>query len=77
MLTEDATLLEGVERSQVVGSRCKEVVSRDEERQWPSKKAREKQSGKYHRNTTVKIKGANSYERCMCARQDYLVHHLR
>ena len=42
MLVKDATLLEGTERSQIVGSKYKEVASGDEERQWPSKKAKEK-----------------------------------
>jgi len=67
MLKEEAALLEGAERSLVVGSKCKEVAAGDEEIQWPSKKARRKQPGKYCR-------GANPCERCVSARQDCLVH---
>jgi len=47
VLEEEATLLEGAEESQVMGSKCKEVATRDEKGQWPSKKARGKQPGKY------------------------------
>jgi len=55
VLVENITLLEGTDRSQVMGSKYKEVTSRDEEKQWPSKKAREKQPGKYYGSATVKI----------------------
>ena len=37
-------------------SKCKEIAAGDEERQWPSKKAREKQPGKYHRSAAVKMR---------------------
>jgi len=47
VLEEEAALLEGAEGSQVVGSKQKEVSTRHEERQQPSKKARVKQLGKY------------------------------
>jgi len=47
VLKEKATLLEGAEGSQVIGSKHKEVATRDEEEQRPFKKAREKQLGKY------------------------------
>ena len=40
VLGEEATLLEGAEGSQVVGSKHKEITTRDEEEQWPSKKAK-------------------------------------
>ena len=33
VLEEEATLLEGAERSQVAGSKCKKVAARDKERQ--------------------------------------------
>ena len=59
MLEEEATLLEGAEGSQVMGSKCKEIAGRDEEGQWLSKKAKEKQQGKYHGGATVKMGGAN------------------
>ena len=56
ILEEEATLLEGVEGSQVIGSKCKEVTTGDKEEQQPSKKAREKQLGKYCRGAVVKIR---------------------
>ena len=74
MLEEEATLLEGAERSQVVGSKYKEVAAGDEEEQWPSKKARVKQPGKYCGGTTVKIGGSNPCKRCVYTGQDCLVH---
>ena len=42
VLEEEATLLEGAEKFQVVGSKCKDIAARDEKGQQPSKKAREK-----------------------------------
>ena len=60
-----------------MGSKHKKVTSRDKEEQRPSKKARGKQSGKYHRDITVKIEGANPCERYMYIGQDYLVHHSK
>jgi len=46
MLEEEATLLKEAEKSQIAGSKCKEVATGDEE-QWPSKKAKERQQEKY------------------------------
>jgi len=77
MLEKKATLLEGAKESQVMESKCKEVTARDKEGQWLSKKARRKQPGKYCRGATVKMGGANPYERCMSTGQDCLVHHSR
>jgi len=77
VLEEEAVLLEGAEGSQVVGSKHKEVATRDEEVQRPSKKARGKQLGKYRRGATVKMGGANPYERCVSTGQDCLVHPSR
>ena len=77
MLEEETALLEGAEGSQVMGSKRKEVATRDEEEQWSFKKARGKQPGKYRRGATVKIRGDNPYERCVSAGQDYLVHSSR
>jgi len=51
--------LEEAEGSQVMGSKHKEVTAKDEEGQWPSKKARGKQPGKYHGGAAVKMGGAN------------------
>ena len=51
MLEEEAALLEEAEGFQVVGSKRKEVTARDEEGQWPSKKAR----GKYCGGAAVKM----------------------
>jgi len=73
VLEEEATLLEGAEGSQVVGSKRKEVAAGDEEEQRPSKKAR----GKYRVGAAVKMGGSNPCERCVCARQDCLVHPSR
>jgi len=77
VLEEEAALLEGAEGSQVVGSKHKEVVAGDEEEQWPSKKARGKQPGKYRRGAAVKMGGSNPCERCVCAGQDCLVYPSR
>jgi len=70
VLEEEAALLEGAEGSQIMGSKHKEVAAGDEKEQWPSKKAR----GKYRRGAAVKMGGSISCERCVCARQDCLVH---
>ena len=77
MLEEEATLLEGAEESQVVGSKCKEVAAGNKEEQWPSKKARGKQPEKYHGGAAVKMGGSNPCERCVCAGQDCLVYPSR
>jgi len=74
VLEEEAALLKGAEEFQVTGSKHKEVATRDEERQQPSKKAREKQLEKYRGGAAVKIGGANLCKRCMSTRQDCLVH---
>ena len=77
MLEEEATLLEGAEGSQVMGSKCKEVATGDKEVQQPSKKARGKQPGKYRGGAAVKMGGANPCEMCVSAGQDCLVHSSR
>ena len=77
VLEEEATLLEGAEGSQIMGFKHKEVATRDEEGQQPSKKARGKQPGKYYRGATVKIEGSNPCKRCVYAGQDCLVYPLR
>jgi len=77
VLEEEAVLLEGAEGFQVAGSKRKEVATGDEEVQRPSKKARGKQPGKYHRGAAVKMGGANPCERCVSAGQDCLVHSSR
>ena len=73
MLEEEAGLLEGAEGSQVTGSKCKKVAAGNKEGQRPSKKAR----GKYRRGATVKMGGSHFCERCVCTRQDCLVHSSR
>ena len=65
MLEEEATLLEEAEGSQVAGSKCKEITARDKKGQWPFKKARGKQLGKYHRGAAVKM-GVLTLARGMC-----------
>jgi len=77
VLEEEAALLEGAEGSQVAGSKRKKVAAGDKEVQRPSKKARGKQPGKYHRGAAVKMGGANPCERCVSAGQDCLVHSSR
>jgi len=77
VLEEEAALLERAEGSQVMGSKHKEVATGDEEVQWLSKKARGKQPGKYRRGATVKMGGSNPCKRCVCTRQDCLVHPSR
>ena len=77
MLEEETILLEGAEESQITGSKHKKVVVRDKEEQQLFKKAREKQLEKYCKDTTVKMGGANSCERCVNARQNCLVHPSR
>ena len=77
VLEEEAALLERAEGSQVTGSKHKEVTAGDEKRQQPSKKARRKQPGKYCGGAAVKMGSSNLCERCVCARQDCLVHPSR
>ena len=77
MLEEEAALLERAEGSQVAESKCKEITTRDEKGQWPSKKARGKQLEKYYEDATVKIGGAILCKRCMSTGQDCLVHPSR
>ena len=77
MLEKEAALLEGAKGSQIVGFKHEEVAARDEEGQWPSKKARGKQLEKYSRDITVKMGGANLCEKCVCTGQDCLVHSSR
>jgi len=74
VLEEEAALLEGAERSQVTGSKCKEIAAGGEEEQQPSKKARGKQPGKYRGGAAVKMGDSNLCERCVCAGQDCLVY---
>ena len=74
VLEEEAALLEGAEGFQVAGSKRKEVATGGEEEQWPSKKARGKQPGKYHGGAAVKMGDSNLCKRCVCAGQDCLVH---
>jgi len=70
VLEEEATLLKGAERSQITGSKHKEVAAGNEEKQRPSKKARGKQLEKYCGGATVKMGSSIPYKRCMCAGQD-------
>jgi len=77
VLEEKAVLLEGAEGSQIAGSKRKEVAAGDEEVQWPSKKTRGKQPGKYHGGAAMKMGDTNPCERCVSAGQDCLVHPSR
>ena len=51
-----------------MGSKCKEVVTRDEEGQQPAKKTKGKQPGKYCGSAAVKMGDANPCERCVSSR---------
>jgi len=77
VLEEEAVLLEEAEGFQITESKHKKIAAGDEEKQWPSKKTKEKQQGKYCGGTIVKMVGANLCERYICTRQDCLVHPLR
>ena len=77
MLVENATLLEGAERSQIVESKYKKILLEDNIDHQPSKKAKGKQPVRYYRNIGIKIEGTNPCERCVHTRQDYLGHHSR
>jgi len=77
VLEEEATLLEGAEGFQIVGSKYKKIAVRDEEGQWPSKKAKGRQQEKYHGGAAVKIGSANLCERCVSTEQDCLVYSSR
>jgi len=77
VLAEDATLLEGTERSQIIGSKYKEVPLEDDRNHWSFKKGKGKQPARYCRDNRIKIGSANSYERCVYARQNCLVHSSR
>ena len=67
-------LVEDTERSQIAESKHKKIIPGDKREYQPSKKTKEKQPARYHRNAGVKIGGTNLYERCVCAGQDCLVH---
>jgi len=77
VLAEGAAFLEGAERFQIVGSKHKEVSPEDNRNCQPSKKTKGKQPARYHRDNRVKMGNANPYERCVHARQDWLVHNSR
>ena len=77
MLEEEAALLKGAEESKVIGFKYKEITAGEEKEQQPSKKAKEKQHKKYHRDTAVKMGSANPCERYVSIRQDCLVHYSR
>jgi len=77
VLEKEAALLEGAEGSQVMGFKCKEIAAGNKKEQWPSKKAKGKQQGKYYRGAAVKMGDANPCERCVCAGQDCLVYPSR
>jgi len=74
VLEEEIALLERAEGFQVTESKHKNVSARDKEKQWPSKKARGKQPGKYCRGATVKIGDTNPCKRYVSTEQDYLVY---
>ena len=77
VLEKEATLLEEAEGSQVAEFKHKEIAAEDEEEQWPSKKAKGKQQGKYHGGAAVKMGSANPCKMYVCTGQDCLVHPSR
>jgi len=77
VLEKEAALLEGAEGSQVAGSKHKKITIGNKKGQWPFKKAKGKQQGKYRGGTAVKIGGANLCERCMSTRQNCLMYYSR
>jgi len=65
VLKEDTALLEGIEGSHIMRSKCKETLLRDNADYQPFKKAKGKQLARYRENIRIKIGGANPCERCM------------
>ena len=57
--SKNATLLKGAKRSQIAGSKCKEVSLGEDIDCWPSKKAKGKQLVRYYRDIRIKMGGAN------------------
>jgi len=45
------------EKWRLIESKYKEITSENKKEQWLSKKNKEKQLGKYHRDTTIKMGG--------------------
>ena len=66
-----------MEDSQITGTKYKEINLEDKEGQQSSKKNKEKQLVRYYGDARVKMGDVNSCERCVCARQDCLVHNSR
>jgi len=77
MLKENIALLEKTKRSQIVGFKYKKISPEDNRDHQPSKKAKDKQPARYHRDIKVKIRSTNLCEKCMHARQDCFVYHSR
>jgi len=74
---EDTTFLKGTEESQIIRSKCKEVILGDNREYWTTKKAKEKQLARYCGDIGVKMEDDNPCERCVCAGQDCLVYNSR
>ena len=68
VIAEDTTLLKGAERSQVAGSKCREILSENDMGHWPFKKAKGKQPARYWGDMGIKLGGSNLCERCVCTR---------
>ena len=68
VLVENITLLGGMEGSQVIGTKCKEVILGDKKKWWPSKKNKGKQPARYCGDARIKMKDVNPCERCVNTR---------
>ena len=73
ILAEDAALLKGTEKFQIIGSKYKKVILEDDRNCQSFKKTKGKQPTRYYGNIGVKIGGVNSCKKYVCARQDYLM----
>lgn len=80
ILARDANMMESMEVSLIVETKCKEVLeisSKDEASLWLLKKAKEKQIKKGHSEKVVKIGSENTCERYIHTGYEYLVHYSR
>ena len=79
-MAEDTILMASTENFQVVGAKHETIVNiflNNKIRIYISKKKKEKQLRKYHRDAIVKIESDNLCERYVHTRQDCLVHNSR
>jgi len=58
-------------------SKCKEVFPGDDREHQPTKKAKGKQLARYYRDIGIKMRDANTCEKCIHTRQDFLIYNSR